>query len=381
MKSLYLNFVLLCFSFTAIAQTDTIHLKETTSALSAYSQEADSIRVEEDTLYEYFSFISTSLLPSLKHCKSINIKIKTIKNITAISQYQEDEISSWQKAFKNNSSYEFIFQDSNNIENNLAFFFEVNKMDNVLTLRSAKAFYGKIEVEDTLINFRVRPFILSKNNIQIESSKSSSSMLNNALLYGETFRIKDKYYQLSSFNIKDKSIVLNRLSAEIGKYGYKISYFIKDFEVLKKRIQEQATTKVISLESEYYLFYFWGEWCYPCQKKIPYNKEFYKKIDTARLKYINVALSLTDESESKTLKVIKDEEINGIHLIEGKKELQYGFVSIFNNASYPTSILLNKEGKVLYRSDNFSKNTLEAFLISKKLLKLRFRTSCSKKNN
>jgi thiol-disulfide isomerase/thioredoxin len=369
MKSLYLSVAFLYFGVTAIAQTDTIHLKETTSALSAYSQEADSIRVEEDTLYEYCSFISTSLLPSLKHCKSINIKIKTIKNITAISQYQEDEISSWQKAFKNNSSYEFIFQDSNNIENNLAFFFEVNKMDNVLTLRSAKAFYGKIEVEDTLINFRVRPFILSKNNIQIESSKSSSSMLNNALLYGETFRIKDKYYQLSSFNIKDKSIVLNRLSAEIGKYGYKISYFIKDFEVLKKRIQEQATTKVISLESEYYLFYFWGEWCYPCQKKIPYNKEFYKKIDTARLKYINVALSLTDESESKTLKVIKDEEINGIHLIEGKKELQYGFVSIFNNASYPTSILLNKEGKVLYRSDNFSKNTLEAFLISKKLLK------------
>lgn len=102
-----------------------------------------------------------------------------------------------------------------------------------------------------------------------------------------------------------------------------------------------------SLKGKYVLLDFWGTWCGPCMTGMPSIKAL-KDDNINKLEIIGIA----KDKKEKWLAEIKKGNMNWIHILNGDGE--ENFVSKFNITGYPTKILIDPNGKVLYRTQGES---------------------------
>ncbi len=100
---------------------------------------------------------------------------------------------------------------------------------------------------------------------------------------------------------------------------------------------------------------FWGTWCAPCMKAVPHIKQLAKEYGTSGLEVIGVACERDgtwNQQANNVARVAQRNEMNyGLYL---EPEGKTGSVQDkFAVKSYPTLILLDRDGKVLYRGTDF----------------------------
>lgn len=95
-------------------------------------------------------------------------------------------------------------------------------------------------------------------------------------------------------------------------------------------------------KGKYVLIDFWGTWCAPCIAEIPQLKEINKKYKSD-LQLVGIACK---DDREKLKHFIHSKSINWIQVEDGK-ERKTKYSQRFGIKSYPTKILLDREGKVI----------------------------------
>ncbi|HMO39867.1 MAG TPA: thioredoxin-like domain-containing protein [Saprospiraceae bacterium] len=373
MKIISLFIIQLLICYIVSGQSDVIYLQDSVLNMDCRLHVvADSVlHDDEGNKYEYFRINSLQLIPTLENCKYLFIRIKTSQNGKTIKQYFSSEgKSSWVSPFNNGAVYQLVFIDSMDVSKKVYAQFKIEKTDNGLVLSTKDFFWGQVLHKDSTTSiFIIRPYIIPQNNINLAKITHSGDTITEILEFGETFELFGKNFRLSEFDFIAKTIRLDSVAYPESSFGYKQGKLLKNFAKTKAWITANLVNKRIMYDSDYYLFYFWGEWCQPCWKKFDLNNALFTKIDSKKVNVVNVALSITAESRSKTLNLIEEKQIKGFHLIENQLQYEEGLIKKLNIHTYPSYVVIDKTGEVVFRTDYNNKINIEEFLSEKKLFK------------
>jgi thiol-disulfide isomerase/thioredoxin len=108
---------------------------------------------------------------------------------------------------------------------------------------------------------------------------------------------------------------------------------------------------------------FWGTWCMPCVKAIPHLKRLHAEYGPQGLEVIGIACERGAESgrQKRVLDAIEKYQIN-YRVLLGEEYEECPVQQKFRIQSYPTLILLDRNGTVLWRGDANGFAQLEAIL-------------------
>ncbi|MCC6286779.1 MAG: TlpA family protein disulfide reductase [Chitinophagaceae bacterium] len=134
-------------------------------------------------------------------------------------------------------------------------------------------------------------------------------------------------------------------------FGGRVGLFAKPIQTqtLKMRAFNLA-----SLRGDFVLLDFWGTWCGPCIKLIPELVALHKKYGN-KVKFVSVAYDKKQNYE-KLKKMVKDKHMNWTHLFTDEDTLN-NISDQYEVSCYPTSILIDPQGKIVFRgcgSQNFT---------------------------
>ena len=118
--------------------------------------------------------------------------------------------------------------------------------------------------------------------------------------------------------------------------------------------------KPVSIGKGYTLLDFWGTWCNPCIALVPELVKIHKSYPSLNLVSIAYEKSMDDLPKLKEL--IKQKDMDWTHVCQFPKDIP-SVVGSFNVTSFPTTILIDSSGKILYRaSGNDKTDSLKAKL-------------------
>lgn len=108
-----------------------------------------------------------------------------------------------------------------------------------------------------------------------------------------------------------------------------------------------------SLKGKYVLLDFWGSWCHPCRNSHPHLKEVYEKYKSKGLEIIGIAQEngSTDitKCEETWKKAVKEDGMTWIQVMNNYDKATTNLVTLYAIQGFPTKILLDKDGKVVFR--------------------------------
>ena len=96
-----------------------------------------------------------------------------------------------------------------------------------------------------------------------------------------------------------------------------------------------------SFRGKYVLLDSWGSWCVPCRKGNPHLKELYKQYKERGFDIIGIAAD--NDTQDAWKKAIEKDDLPWHHILLGDLDKKY------NIRSYPTKILIDKNGKIIGR--------------------------------
>lgn len=134
------------------------------------------------------------------------------------------------------------------------------------------------------------------------------------------------------------TLVNNLRAAKAGNSVYEFSVKDANGKVFENR----------SLLGQNYLIVFSATWCGPCQLQLPKLKYLYNTYKDKGLKvvYFNV-----DDDVLRWKKHISSNKLTWINVSERLKPGNSKITKAFGVGAYPTSLLIDKTGKIIYNSD------------------------------
>jgi len=149
--------------------------------------------------------------------------------------------------------------------------------------------------------------------------------------------------------LKNKIVALFIAVCSITAHGQEIA---KDFEF---KNLDGETLKLSDYKGEVVYISFWASWCKPCIVNFKKYAPIRDELENLGITLLNVNI---DEEEKKWHSAMKNNIINGIHVrgleLESLQEL-YQLYSI------PTYEIINKQGILVYLSEDGSRNILDEF--------------------
>jgi thiol-disulfide isomerase/thioredoxin len=126
-------------------------------------------------------------------------------------------------------------------------------------------------------------------------------------------------------------------------------------------------------DADLILLDFWGTWCQPCVKSVPHLVKIQKIADAQKarglkqLQVIGIACEQGPNSEKlvKANRAVRDLGINYPVLMSGMESDPCPVLDVFNIQYFPTMVLLDREGHVLWADQGATPSTLarlDAFL-------------------
>lgn len=126
---------------------------------------------------------------------------------------------------------------------------------------------------------------------------------------------------------------------EAGKYqvGNQI------LEIRSNRTPDGSEFTTNLWKGKFYLIDFWGSWCMPCISDFPNVKALKKELkDQVKI------LGIASDQEEKWRPAIESYELNWQHILIGEGD--QNFAALLDVRGYPTKILVDPNGKILYKS-------------------------------
>jgi thiol-disulfide isomerase/thioredoxin len=207
---------------------------------------------------------------------------------------------------------------------------------------------GSINIKNQNYDVAIQGFYNSFLTILI---KPDSLLFNKQdYTFNENFRYKIK----DSIRLGKQVYVIDSITNDVTKlilkpikiksiYGFRTGQKIKNFKIedLKgKKIELYTFLK----NKKFTLLDFWGTWCKPCIKTIPELKFFHNK----NYEKVNLLSIAYDKDIKKVEKFIQKNEMKWNHSFFEKSK-RNGIVRDLNIRNYPTLILVDANGKIIYR--------------------------------
>nr|WP_295866789.1 TlpA disulfide reductase family protein [uncultured Chitinophaga sp.] len=107
-----------------------------------------------------------------------------------------------------------------------------------------------------------------------------------------------------------------------------------------------------SLKGKYVLLDFWGSWCGPCRASHPHLKEIYSKYKDKGFEIVGIAEEKSDDLEvakKSWLGAIQSDGMSWIQVLNNYNKKDADMVMAYGIDGFPTKILLDKDGKVLFK--------------------------------
>ena len=140
-------------------------------------------------------------------------------------------------------------------------------------------------------------------------------------------------------------------------YGYREGYYIDDAKF-------QSFMGTSYKDKDFTLMYFWASFCVPCIKEIPSTKQLYADIKDDSVGEMLIIPGVVREKEylSTVNAILKHDFSESLEPMTCASSLDKfitddNICGLLKMNSFPTFILINKEGKILYR--DHKKLTLE----------------------
>lgn len=105
-----------------------------------------------------------------------------------------------------------------------------------------------------------------------------------------------------------------------------------------------------NFKGKYVLLDFWATWCIPCMKQIPFLKKIRQEYSPGKLVMISIS---ADVNYNYFNSVIKKNEMNWIHIFDNED-----LPKIYGISAYPTLILIDDTGEIIYDGKSEKKETL-----------------------
>lgn len=101
-------------------------------------------------------------------------------------------------------------------------------------------------------------------------------------------------------------------------------------------------------KGKYILLDFWGTWCIPCIKVLPQIAEIHERYP--KLQIVSIAWEMDSSGMKKIPSYIEKYKMNWINIVDVQgDEMENNVNALFDVTSYPTTILIDPEGKILHR--------------------------------
>lgn len=122
-----------------------------------------------------------------------------------------------------------------------------------------------------------------------------------------------------------------------------------------------------NLRGKYVLLDFWGSWCGPCRKSNPHLKELYKKYNAKGFEIVGIAKEMIPNIEKAraalTKAVVKD-GLPWVQILNNERSDAEDLVKIYNVKGFPTKILVDKEGKIMWKGSGMEDGGLDDLLMN-----------------
>ena len=155
------------------------------------------------------------------------------------------------------------------------------------------------------------------------------------------FRAGDQYVSTKKVDLEKNLILMKAHTAnDYKRVELRIGSVMPDFEFTDFNGKKGRLSQ---FRGKYLLVDFWGMWCPPCRQELPYLKAAYSRFQARGFEILGMN---TDEVEilSQVKLRLKD---NGMNWTQAKRESIMGVIRTLRINSFPTTVLLDPEGKVV----------------------------------
>jgi thiol-disulfide isomerase/thioredoxin len=165
---------------------------------------------------------------------------------------------------------------------------------------------------------------------------------------GDYFKVNDKYAKIPSISPGGNQLVIE--FAENGEQPYGVKVDLKAPKIFSKNLMDNKEFNSFSfLHQKYLLLDFWGTWCAPCKKLTPQLKSLQQQYDKKGVQVVSIAY---DNEEKPVLDYIKANELSWINIFQKNgPQTEESVVKQYKVMAYPTFILIDKLGKIIFRDE------------------------------
>lgn len=117
-----------------------------------------------------------------------------------------------------------------------------------------------------------------------------------------------------------------------------------------------------NLRGKYVLLDFWGSWCKPCRKSNPHLKQLYAQYKDKGFEIVGIAHEIMPTIEKSLVSLKNAVETDGLpwpQLLNNEMAEEMDIVKAYNVGGFPTKILIDKKGVILWRGVGLSDNGLD----------------------
>jgi thiol-disulfide isomerase/thioredoxin len=231
--------------------------------------------------------------------------------------------------------------------------------------RNLTKFTLKQPLEDSTLSIDILTNYMYPNfKIKTLSLESDSVEWQNVII-GEPFYFNGKLRVLNNLNVFNQTVELRTLAKNELPFGYRTGYYINMPRLIE--LSAQASYPINWSTPEYFLLYFWGHWCQPCTKKMPETKKMAADLSrSGKIAMISYPMILSSKDLPKLEKWIQKDSFLCPQVIQNvalfttceaaKNNKPFinscNVISLVHNHEYPTFILVNRKGKILFRGAN-----------------------------
>jgi thiol-disulfide isomerase/thioredoxin len=155
------------------------------------------------------------------------------------------------------------------------------------------------------------------------------------------FRVGENYVSTKRADLEKNQIVMRSHSAnEYKRTELRMGAELPDFQFTDSNGKKR---KLSEFRGKYVLIDFWGTWCGPCRRELPYLKTAYRNFQPRGLEILGMN---TDEPEIfPQVKAWLDK--NELLWAQARLESIREIIRSYRVHSYPTTLLINPEGKII----------------------------------
>jgi peroxiredoxin len=155
------------------------------------------------------------------------------------------------------------------------------------------------------------------------------------------FRVGESYVSTKRADLEKNQIVMRSHSAnEYKRTELKMGAELPDFQFTDSSNKKR---KLSEFRGKYVLIDFWGMWCGPCRRELPYLKTAYRNFQPRGLEIIGM-----NSDEPEIFPQVKATlEKNGLQWTQARLESIREVIRSYRVHSYPTTLLIDPEGRII----------------------------------